>query len=157
MKNSAAIEKLIVFKIADYFLALPLTAVLKVINYPPANNGDIKAPGIIQIGRHAIALWDLHQILADSDRPQTIGIRPFLLIAQVLPGELCAIPVEEPPNLVELPKHSLRTLPQSFHHHQLRHLVSHVAVISEAEKTFTIFLVDLNEALSLLSNRSLRG
>lgn len=157
MKNSAKVDKLIVFKIADYFLALPLTAVLKVINYPPANNGDIKAPGIIQIGRHAIALWDLHQILAGSDRPQTIEIRPFLLIAQVLPGELCAIPVEEPPNLVELPKHSLRTLPQSFHHNQLRYLVSHVAIISEAEKTFTIFILDLNRTMSLLSNLRLRG
>lgn len=150
MNNVAVVDKLIVFKIADYFLALPISNVLKVMNYPPGNNEDLKAVGIVHIGRRAIALWDLHQILAGSDRLGSDASRPFLLIAQVFQKELCAIPVEEPPNLVELPRNSLQVLPQSFHQDKMRYLVSHVAVVPEGEKTFTIFLLDLNRALKQL-------
>lgn len=65
MNNSTETGKFIVFKIADYLLALPIANVLKVINYPPKNNRDLNTAGLVQIGSHAIALLDLHQLLGD--------------------------------------------------------------------------------------------
>lgn len=146
--HPVAPDKFVVFKLAERFLALPISTVLKVINFPSATNENFKALEIVQIGHHAIALWDLHQRLASGDRSVANEIRPFLLVAQVLPGELCAIPLEEPPDLVELPRNSWQNLPRSFAQEELRHLVKHVAIVSEGEKTFTLFLLDLSRALS---------
>lgn len=133
----------IVFKIADYFLALPISSVFKVINYA-ANNTNLNTAGLVQIGSHAIALLDLHQLLGDRTRSATKKT-PFLLIASVQ-GELCAIPVEEPPNLVELGRDNIKTLPPSYHHHRLRNIVNYAAIFSEEGNTFTVFILDINRA-----------
>ena len=145
MDNSTETGKFIVFKIADYLLALPIANVLKVINYPPGNNRDLNTAGLVQIGSHAIALLDLHQLLGERTSDVTWNA-PFLLIAQVHQKELCAIPVDEPPNLVELSKDSIRALPHSYHHNALLDFVSYGAILSDSGKTFTIFLLDINRA-----------
>lgn len=145
MNNSTETGKFIVFKIADYLLALPIANVLKVINYPPGNNRDLNTAGLVQIGSHAIALLDLHQLLGDRT-PDPTWYAPFLLIAQVDQKELCAIPVDEPPNLVELSKDSIRALPHSYHQNALLDFVSYGAMLSESGKTLTIFLLDINQA-----------
>ena len=149
MSNSAAVGKFIVCQIADSLLALPIATVLKVINCPPPASGDTHNTGLIHIGRHTVTLLDLHQRLAYGCPQQR---SPFLVIVQ-LATELWAIPVDEPPNLVELPKDSIRALPQSYHHHGWQDIVSYVAAISEAEKTLTIFLLDINRAVNHADNR----
>ena len=151
MNNSAAVGKFVVCQIADSLLALPIANVLKVINCPPPETGDTNNTGLIHLGRHTVTLLDLHQRLAHSC-PQRHS--PFLLIVQSA-TELWAIPVDEPPNLVELSRDSIRALPQSYHHHGWQDIVSYVAAISEAEKTLTIFLLDVNRAVSHADNRSI--
>lgn len=145
MNNATAAGKFIVFKIADYFFALPISIVLKAINYPQLNNKDLNTTGLVQIGSHTLALLDLHQLLGDRT-PHLDRNTPFLLIVQVVEGELCAIPVDEPPNLVELPNDSIRALPRSYDRNNLLDLVSYGAILSEEGKTFTIFLLDINQA-----------
>lgn len=144
MNNATATGKFIVFKIADYFFALPISIVVKAINYPQ-NNRDLNSTGLVQIGSHTLALLDLHQLLGDRTSHLDRNT-PFLLIVQVVEGELCAIPVDEPPNLVELSRDSIRALPQSYHHNNLLDLVSYGAILSESGKTFTIFFLDINQA-----------
>lgn len=144
MNSPIPAGKFIVFKITDYFFALPISIVVKAINYPQ-NNRDLNSTGLVQIGSHTLALLDLHQLLGDRT-PDFTSNTPFLLIVQVIEGELCAIPVDEPPNLVELSSDSIRALPQSYHHNNLLDLVSYGAILSESGKTFTIFLLDINRA-----------
>lgn len=150
MSDSAAVGKFIVCQIADSLLALPIATVLKVINCPSPESGDTNNTGLIHIGRHTVTLLDLHQRLAYGCPQQN---SPFLVIVQ-LTNELWAIPVDEPPNLVELPRDSIRALPQSYRHHGWQDIASYVAVISEAEKTLTIFLLDINRIVNHASNRS---
>lgn len=152
MDNEASASKFIVFTIADHLLALPIATVLKVVNCPPANNGDPSTTGLIQIGHHTLVVLDLHQKLANSYAPKLTRKNPFLVITQVLQGELYAIPVDEPPNLVELTRDSLRASPKSSHQYGLLDIVSHIAVLSEEEKSFTIFILDINRTLSAITN-----
>ena len=51
--------------------------------------------------------------------------------------------VDEPPNLVELPLDSMRSIPQSESRSSVFKLVSYAAVVSHNEMTTTIFLLDL--------------
>lgn len=71
---------------------------------------------------------------------------PFLIIAQLQQGQLCAIPLESPPNLVELSRDSIQALPESCTYNDLLKAVSYGAVISDQENTFTIFILDINQA-----------
>lgn len=146
MNKTDAVNKFIVFMIADYFLALPISAVVKVVNYPNTTTQSLKAAGLVQIGKHTLKVLDLHQKLA-TYAPQLLINNPFLIIIQVFQGELCAIPVTEPPNLVEIPKDSIQALPNFEGQDGLLDIVSHVAVLSEAE-TFTIFIIDINLVLN---------
>ena len=148
INNSNQAGKFIVFNIADYFLAVPISVVLKVVNYPHINNNSNttkKTTELVQIGSHTIALLDLHQKLPSNDTPDVNIHTPFLLIAQLYQG-LCAIPLESPPNLVELSRDSIQALPNSFAHNDLLKAVSYGAVISDQENTFTIFILDINQA-----------
>ena len=151
MNNEPEAGKFIVFMIADYLLALPMSAVLKVVNSPHGSNGNLRAAGLVQIGHHTIMLLDLQQKFTTSYAPQVTRNSPFLVITQVQ-GELCGIPVDEPPNLVELPRDSIRALPKSYNQVGLMDMVSHVAVLSQEEKTFTIFIVDINRAVGVTTN-----
>lgn len=40
INNSNQAGKFVVFNIADYFLAVPISVVLKVVNYPQINNNS---------------------------------------------------------------------------------------------------------------------
>lgn len=78
--------------------------------------------------------------------PQVNIHTPFLLIVQLHQGQLCAIPLESPPNLVELSRDSIQALPNSFADNDLLKAVSYGAVVSDQENTFTIFILDINQA-----------
>lgn len=148
MDNKTATGKFIIFSIADYLLALPVYAVLKVINYPLTNTDSLKVAGLVRIGKHTLKLLDLNQKLTTIHASQSHRNSPFLLIVQVQ-GELGAIPVDEPPNLAEISRDSIQSLPTSAHQAGLLDIVSHTAVLSDAENTFTIFILDLNQVMNI--------
>lgn len=144
MRNeSTVVDKFIVFKIADCLLGLPMSDVLKVVACPPVDNGGMKAMGLVQLGRHTIRVLDLHQQLNSHELSPSSKNKPFLVISRSLQGELVGISVDEPPNLMELPRASLRSIPASERHSGGLELVSHAAVISQKEVTTTILLLDL--------------
>jgi purine-binding chemotaxis protein CheW len=74
--QNGLIEKLIVFTVAEYHLALPIAEVLQVVNKPTITD-ELTKTGLVQIGRHMIRLLDLHQQLA-ANSVQVPKTRPFL-------------------------------------------------------------------------------
>lgn len=147
MQTDLSVDKFIVFKIADCLLALPMNNVLKVINSPPINSGGLKAMGLVQLGRHTIRILDLYHQLSPNEPLPSPGNPPFLVITRSPQGELFGISVDEPPNLMELPRESLRSVPQSERQSGVRKLISHAAVIPQKQATTTIFLLDLKHAV----------
>lgn len=135
--------RIIVFTISDYQLALPLATVLKVMNCPPVISNISKSLGLVYIGQAAVRLINLHPKLDSGKSKQPETEWRFLIILQPRAGELWGIPVDNPPNLIELPLTAFRVLPESHRQTSLLGLASHVAIVSQEEMTSTIFLLDL--------------
>ncbi len=152
MHDDSQVSKFIVFKIADYLLALPLSNVLKVVNYSPVATQSatslMRTMGVVQLGKHTIRVLNLHQYLSSAGLPQLPLKQPFLLIARVAMGELYGIWLEKPPNLLELHNETLRTIPKSERQSGTLEIISHTAVISENNVTTTIFLLDVQRLLN---------
>jgi purine-binding chemotaxis protein CheW len=146
-EDESTVDKFIVFKIADYLLALPIGDVLKVINCSAVADQGLKTMGVVQIGQHLIRVLNLHQQLSPGSSPQ---LQRFLVITRTPQGELCGFPVDEPPNLMELPPEMLQSLPPSSNQSGVLAMVSQAAIISQGKVTTTIFLLDLKRAASQL-------
>jgi purine-binding chemotaxis protein CheW len=141
--NETTQEKFIVFTIANYHLALPIGNVLRVMKYTPETCGEFTKMGLARIGRYTIRILNLHERLGCEERSQLGENPPFLLIARTPQGEICGIPVDTPPDLIELPFGNMRSLPSLEPQSNLIDMVSHAAVISQGESTTTFFLVDV--------------
>jgi purine-binding chemotaxis protein CheW len=146
--------RVIIFTVGDYQLALPLATVLKVMNCPPVISSSFKSLGLIYIGQAAIKLINFHAKLdpGKSKHPETEG--RFLIILQPRLGELWGIPIDNPPNLIELPLTTFRVIPKSHCQDSLLGLASHVAIMSQEEMTSTIFLLDLDQVFNEEQQRS---
>ena len=149
MYDDSKVGKFIVFKIADYHLALPMSDVIKVVNCSPMVSSGLKTMGVIQLGHHMIRVLDLHEQLSSGGSDDLPNDPPFLVIIRGSGGELCGIPVEKPPNLVELPLEMMRSFPKSDQYDKpALNLVSHAAVVSQENVTTTIFLLDVKQVLN---------
>jgi chemotaxis signal transduction protein len=138
-------DKFIAFAVLDYHLALPIATVLQVVRWPLNPNHELSKMGLVQIGQHTIRVVDLHQQLG-LEKPNQVS-RPFLMITQSPSKELSAIPVGEPPSLIEFPLTRMQQLPQSSHQTGVLAIASHTAIISYEESKMTILLLDLNRIL----------
>lgn len=144
--NELKVEKFIVFTITNYHFAVPISEVLQIVSRP-ATTAELSKAGLVQIGRWMIRLLDLHQQLQLEDLHQ-LENQPFLVITQSLPGEFWAIPVSEPPNLIEFPLELIQLLPQSGTQSGVLRAASYAATIPMNGITVTVFLLDIKRMLS---------
>lgn len=140
----------IVFKIAGQFLALPLPAVLRVLNSAVLTNNSDKH--LVYIEQQPIPLVDLRSSLQQlNGLSETAGAskpQPFLLLAALQSTRPIAIPVDEAPNLMTLSQATMQALPQTYRQ-QIGNLASHVAVIEQPKqkRPLTILLLDLHQLI----------
>ncbi|HEY9700228.1 MAG TPA: chemotaxis protein CheW [Trichocoleus sp.] len=135
----------LVFSIADYFLALPLKNVLRVVNYPPQNHPIHNPTGFVQMGHHVLQIFDLHQWIQPSLEPKE---QLFLVVTQDRQGALLGIPIDHPPDLMEFSPEAIHPLPKSQVQSGLAEIVSHAVVIPEQGISTTIFLLNVSGAKS---------
>ncbi len=126
------------FKLGDDLVAVPTSVVVKVMNRPPDRQAN--SIGLLYIGQAAIRLLNLRSGSAET-------LEPILIILQIRPGELHAIPVEHPPNLLDLSVAALQPLSSSQKSSDLLSITSHVARVPQAEETPIILLLDLDQML----------
>jgi hypothetical protein len=161
----------IVFEVEGSFFALPLAAIAKIIARSSPLVRSVDRSDFLYLGEQLVTVLDMGRLMArrstvragakpvlpndpghapvNAQRrsPQT---PPFLIIAQTQPRVICAIPVNKPPNLMELDLSTLRTLP-AHTAQAIGHIASHVAVLPGAPtKTTPIFLLNLQQALARL-------
>jgi chemotaxis signal transduction protein len=138
------VSKVILFNVARYCFALPISAVLKVVNFPPELRTTLNEVGFVDLGERAIALLDLQQKVNPlASRGNQQG--RFLTIVQLSDKELCAIPVNDPPTLGEIPLSEVRELPPKAATTPPLNLASHVAVLDSEDPPLEIFLLDLQK------------
>ncbi|NEO14860.1 MULTISPECIES: hypothetical protein [unclassified Moorena] len=168
--------RVIVFKIAKYWLALPMTVVLNVRDFPTNIRESNRDNKLIHLDNRTLTLLPLKPILVkpskaklslDQSLDKTAAVTKypidlssvgdFLIIVKTPRGEACAIPVDRLPTMIDLPLSTIRKLPDSYSQSYLLGMANYVAVSqwpkghatrTEAEK-LTIFLLDLERALSV--------
>jgi chemotaxis signal transduction protein len=146
-------RKFVTFTIAEYRLALPLERIVRVINYPVRISPEMSKLGLLQIGSHTIRLVNFSQDTPlrenlpgnlPGNLPENLQLSktpPFLVIARDSQGAICGIPVDQPPDLIEIPTERMQLLPQSNRHPAAIQAASHIAVISQDKDTTPIFLL----------------
>ncbi|NEO45353.1 MAG: hypothetical protein F6K55_14955 [Moorea sp. SIO4A3] len=149
MLNNLQLDKLIVFKIAEYSLCLPIIDVIKVVNLTTEISREMKTMGLVQLGKHSIKIWDLHQQLGDGSLPDRSPKQRFLVIIRPRDSELWGIFVDDLPNVVELPEDMMRPIPKSYRQASVLEMISHAAVIPNEASTQKIFLLDLQQVGAL--------
>ncbi|MGG6284050.1 chemotaxis protein CheW [Leptolyngbya sp. AN03gr2] len=137
------VEKFIIFTVADYRFALPIAEVVQIVNRP-ATTPELSKAGLVQIGRHLIQVVNLHQQLAPENSPESAEWYPFLVITYHSSEGFYAIPVREPPNVIEFPQESMQGLPLSHDRSSVLSIASHAATLDIDRVPATIFLMDVN-------------
>jgi len=148
--------RVIVFAIADYLFALPVGAVLKIISCPPISSTVESGIGIADLGSQTITILDLRQKLVSQPQARQVDevspvptFQRFLLLTQTRTGELCGIPVDKPPSLIDIPLETVRPVPLSYRQVAKLSFASHMAVLPEGQgESINVFLLSMNQILA---------
>lgn len=140
--RTAPFLKVLVFSMDSLNLALRIESVYKVLNAMPIYGIGVNGVGIVHMGDREVTVLDLRQRLFQSPRTNDNLSGGYLIVVQNTKGELYGLPTETVPTLMDVPLSSIRILPESFRHADALGIASHVAVISQSEMTFTLFLLD---------------
>ncbi len=145
--------KSIVFKIGDYFCALPIDAVLQVTETPSELQSHIKGLSLVMHENRTIMLLNLHQKLSYQLQSGESFTAEFLILTQTRQGELCGIPVDTLPNMMELPMDGIQPLPRVYRQTNIYNLARFVSFVQfeENQQKQAIYLLDVDEALQVLS------
>ncbi len=146
--------KVVAFQIQDHWLALPTSAVLKIARLPTATNSDMEAGGLTMWNNSPLVFLNLHSLLSPRQNPQSLPSSnqasgyplKFVIIAQSQLTEPCAIPVDAPPSLMEIPLSEIKMLP-SHYHQAIRGIAEHIAILSHQGSALSILLLNLQQAL----------
>ncbi len=142
--------ELIVFGIGSLNLALPIISVYKVSNRTPISGSGVGVVGVTRVDDQEVTVIDLYRRFFKSN-PGEYSRGGYLVLVKNKTGELYGIPVAETPVLMEVSLSLIRVLPQSYRDGDTLDLASHVAVIPQDAASLTIFLLDIEQLLPVLS------
>lgn len=143
--------ELIVFNIGRLNLALPINSVYKVSNYTSISGSGVGFVGVTQVDEHEVTVIDLYRKFFKSDQPGYYSTGGYIVLVQTATDELYGIPVAQTPALMEVPLSLLRVLPESYRYADTLDIASHVAVIPQDAASLTVFLLDIERLLPVLS------
>ena len=155
MPNTAAITqetlKVIVFTLGDYYFALPINAILQVTETPSEMTQHFDGLGLVMLENKSIMLLNLHSQLAYQAQPLKQG--EFLILTQTREGELCGLPVDALPNMMELATDLVQPLPKAYRQTNLYGLAPFVTFVQleGKEEKEAIYLLDIEAAVNFLS------
>lgn len=151
----------IVFQSQGYQFALPLAAVLRIVQQSAIALSQTPIELEHRHSSHSISLFENQPIrlidlsrqllkpeLSAGDRPSSLRldpVHPLVMIAQTRSGELIGIPMSHPPEVIKLPLQQIMLLPP-FYRSQIANLASHAVIIPGVEQPL-ILLLDLQALL----------
>jgi chemotaxis signal transduction protein len=142
--------ELIVFQIGSLHLALPIESVYKVTNHTPIAGSGVGMVGVTCVDDLEVTVIDLYRRFFNSN-PGEYSTSGYLVLVKTKNNELYGIPVAETPVLMEVSLSLIRVLPESYRNADTLDLASHVAVIPQNSSSLTIFLLDIEQLLPVLS------
>ena len=146
--------KATLFKIADHWLALPATTVLKVI---PSSDLEGSDRGNLTVwNNHPLVRLDLHQLLtrnaaiSSSGVEQRLKLQQYTMIVWSQTGERCGILVDELPVLQELSLAEAQVLPPHYRQ-TIRNIAKYLVIQPYQGAVLNVLLLDLQQALNKAS------
>jgi chemotaxis signal transduction protein len=138
----------IVFQIAERWLALPHTALLRVVHQPTlSRNGH--SDQLVYLGKQPLSIVDLRPLLTavhdgklSAHNQSTVTEAPFLIIAAVDTTPV-GIPVDQSPVLLELPLTAAKALPPAYYN-AIGGISSHVVAVP---KLGAVLLLNLSTVI----------
>jgi hypothetical protein len=152
--TSTDLCKAIAFSVSGYWLALPLASVTRVLPMPESALFSQSDRGFNRIDGYPTVLLDLHPIFSRLRYGKADTKSQFLAIARLDGNTLCAIPIDDPPTLLDIPLTEVGLLPLTYRQ-SLDRVSSHIVNVSQNGTTMTIFLLDLHGAMQTLSEGQL--
>ncbi|MDJ0535100.1 MAG: chemotaxis protein CheW [Xenococcaceae cyanobacterium MO_207.B15] len=145
--NSTNVLRAITFEMMDYFFAIPIDVVLKIIICPPIQHPMEQGIGIVDLDGETITVVDLGYKLANlaSDR-QTSEItscspRRFLIVAQTLTGDSCGFIAYKSPSLNDISLSTIRPLPASYGQVTGLGFVNYIGALPQSSESSTVFIL----------------
>jgi chemotaxis signal transduction protein len=152
----------VVFSLADieqtsmahYLFALPVEAVEKAIVYPEHRATLRDGIGMIDLGDKTLTIVDLRQKFAKIDREHDTS--KFLILFHTQAGELCGLPIQEAPVLLDIAPDTIRSIPLAYREVNQLSFVSHMAIVPQENglEPLQILLLGFDRSLSKLGGNS---
>ena len=144
--------KATVFKVANHWLTLPATAILKVTSLSALSNGGTQDNKLMMWERQPLFRLNLHQILSRSsvshsfEEDSPSNQQKYVLIVWSQTGDRCAISVDERPILLEIPLSEVQLLPPHYRQ-TISSIAKYMVTLTNRDRDMTILLLDLQQAL----------
>lgn len=145
--------RVIVFELGNYWFALPINAILQVTRSPQELSQHLAGLGLVMLENQSIMLLNLHQKLSLKNSAETEINGEFLILTKTRQDELCGIPVDILPNMMELPCDEIQPLPKAYRQTNLYGIARFVTFIQfeEKQQKEAIYLLDVDGAVHFLS------
>ena len=144
--------RVIVFTLGDYDFALPINAIIQVTESPPELIQHFDGFGLVMLENRSIMLLNLHHKLrVKTDVSETVK-GEFLILTQTRQGDLCGIPIDILPNMMEFSYSEIQPLPPAYSQTNLYGMARFVTFIQREEKQQKdpIYLLDIDQAVRFL-------
>jgi hypothetical protein len=142
-------NKYIVFRIGSYPLALPVDRILKIVTCPDHLGQLLRDVWLAQMGQRMVLIMNLHQsFLPKNEADLNDNFGRFLLMVRGKDGEICGIPLDEPPNLEDIPASIVQDVPPSYYQVGLPEWIAQIAILNDQSKTSAILMLDIDRALT---------
>jgi chemotaxis signal transduction protein len=148
VNNDVNLLKVLVFEMADRFFALPLNVIFKVIECPPITNTVHRGIGMADFEQQTITVVNLAQRLSPQIMDLQTPKKRFLILTQTRQGQLCGIPIDKSPALIELPVENIHQLSSSYRQMNPLCIATHMAILPESEGSLKIFLLGMTDKLT---------
>jgi len=143
--EASPICQAMMFAIAQQQLALPLSAIHRVIRLPRGINPLQSQEPFIIYGGEPVQLVNPYPLLARLMPAAQPGQHDILILAQLNSHQRCAVLIDAVPQVINLPLAMIHPLPAS-NRYGLSQLADHVAILSINSATISLFLLNLQKA-----------
>lgn len=148
-QTQSSILKVLAFPLGNLYLGLRLDLVQKIIPTPEIFRSGEKPIGIAHFDDQEVIILDPYQKLYRCPNPHEVS---YVIIVQNARQDLYGVLVSTVPTLRELPLSTLRLLPSAYRKGDTLGVASHVALVSDEKKDWTIFVLDLDRLYSAVAD-----
>ena len=140
LSSDVELLRVLAFEMGDYVFALPISLIFKAIDCPPITKSHDSDLGIAEFEGQTVIVVNLAQKLSTQNSTNEPWQKRFLILTQTRQGELCGIPIDRPPALIEIPKKDIQPLPLSARQIKALSIATHVVTLYKSDPSVNFLM-----------------